>query len=116
MQSTTKPNGSVTQPTTAIVLARRSKTVSPQLPSFIASRSTDATCHHIHAGVARRWCPDQARNQAEDRRAAAAAKAQARRGTLGNLVVIALAVMAIVMAQYALQVNAEQQLLQERIH
>jgi hypothetical protein len=30
--------------------------------------------------------------------------------------VIALAVMAIVMAQYALQVNAEQQLLQERIH
>ena len=116
MQSATKPNGSVTPVTTAIVLARRSKTVSPQLPSFIASRSTDAARRSMHAGTARRWCPTQARNQAEDRRAAAAAKAKARRGTVGNLMVIALAVMAIVMAQYALQVNAEQQQLQERIH
>lgn len=115
MQSATKPNGSVAPATTAIVLARRSKPVSPQLPSFIASRSNDA-CHHIYAGTARRWSPDQARDQAEDRRAAAAAKATARRGALGNLMVIALAVMAIVMAQYALQVNAEHQVLQERIH
>jgi hypothetical protein len=115
MQSATKPNGSAASATTAIVLARRSKIVSPQLPSFIANRSNDA-CHHIHAGVARKWCPDQARDQAEARRAAAVAKAEARRGALGNLAVIALAVMAIVMAQYALQVNAEQQLIQERIH
>lgn len=70
----------------------------------------------MHAGTARQWCPAQARDQAEDRRAATAAKAASRRGALGNLMVIALTVMAIVMAQYALQVNAEQQLIQERIH
>ena len=116
MPSATKPNGSVTPATTAIVLARRSKADSPQLPSFIASRSTDATRRHMHAGTARQWCPAQGRDQAEDRRAAAIAKATARGGTLGNLTAIALTVMAIVMAQYALQVNAEQQLLQERIH
>lgn len=116
MQSATKSNGSVAPATTAIVLSRHSRRVSPQLPSFIASRSTDATRRHMHAGTARQWCPDQARNQAEDRRAAAIAKIQARRGALGNLTAIALTVMGIVMAQYALQVNAEQQLLQERIH
>ena len=56
----------------------------------------------MHAGTARRWSPAEACDQATQRRIAAAAKATARCRAVGNLMVVAMAVLACLMAAHAL--------------
>lgn len=85
------------------------------LPSFISRKSTHALARrdaHLAAGGS--WCQGPLSQDIRYKRAQAAAKANARRGTLGRLAITAFILLAMGMAATALHREAELQELERK--